>query len=217
VIAVSGVDGSGKSLLVTALRERLAAAGEQVEPVWFRPGMGMAWLDGPARAVKRILGQAEAPAIRQAGTRTQPPPSRQGLVGYVWCLVVTCVYLYHVRAGLRRTQRIALCDRYVLDAEVTLRVFYAGVNSTVPQRMIRALLPEPDLAFYLEVSAERALARKPGDMVGEAAVVAQLRAYSDALGDHPHVHVLDGEADPTAVAEAAWQHTLGLLSRISAQ
>lgn len=203
VIAVSGVDGSGKSSLVRGLMSELEAAGEQCELVWFRPGMGMGWLDTPARTVKRLLRQPESPAIRQAGTGAALR-TRQGLLGYAWCLVVTAVYVQHVTSALRRARGVVVCDRYVLDAIVTLRVFYAGVDVALAERVVRALLPAPDVAFYLSVPANVALARKPGDMIGDAAVTAQLDAYAAELGAHPELIVLDGTAEPEALVSAAW-------------
>ena len=210
LIAVSGVDGSGKSSLVKGLVGRLEAAGEHPDVVWFRPGMGMGRLDVLARLVKRLLRQAGDPAIRGAGTGATPP-TRRGLLGYVWCLVVTGVYLLHVRVALRRAEGIVICDRYVIDALVTLRVFYEGVDVKLAERLVRRALPAAHLAFYLEVPASVALARKPGDMVGDAAVRAQLAAYAVELSHYPQTYVLDGEADPVALLDIAWASSALLL------
>jgi thymidylate kinase len=210
LIAVSGVDGSGKSSLVKGLVGRLEDAGENPDVVWFRPGMGMGWLDVPARLVKRLLRQARDPAVREAGTGATPP-TRRGLLGYVWCLVVTGVFLLHVRSALRRAEGVVICDRYVIDALVTLRVFYEGVDVRLAERLVRRLLPAAHLAFYLDVPASVAIARKPGDMVGEAAVQAQLAAYAEELAHYPQIHVLDGEADPDALLDIAWASAAQLL------
>lgn len=211
IIAVSGVDGSGKSSLVRGLMSELQEAGEQSEVVWFRPGMGMGWLDTPARAVKRLLRQAERPAITRAGTG-DAPRTRKGLLGYAWCLLVTAVYVQHVTRALRRAEGVVVCDRYVLDAFVTLRVFYAGVDVALAERIVRALLPEPDVAFYLAVPAEVALARKPLDMIGGPAVRAQLDAYAAELPAQPQVIVLDGTADPEELVSMAWSSIRRLLA-----
>ena len=212
---MSGVDGSGKSSLVTGLTSELQRAGAASEVVWFRPGMGMGWLDAPARAVKRLLRQPEAPAITRAGTG-DVPRSRRGPLGYAWCLLVTAVYVRHVTSALRRAEGVVVCDRYVLDAFVTLRVFYAGVDVALAERLVRALLPEPDVAFYLAVPAEVAHARKPLDMIGEAAVRAQLDAYDAELPVHPRIVVLDGTADPEELVSAAWSVVRPLLRKDAA-
>ena len=216
VIAVSGVDGSGKSSLVRGLMSELEAAGERAEVLWFRPGMGMGWLDAPARTVKRLLRQPESPAITRAGTG-DAPRTRQGVLGYAWCLVVTAVYVRHVTGALRRAKGVVVCDRYVLDALVTLRVFYAGVDVALAERIVRARLPEPEVTFYLDVPAEVAVARKPLDMIGEPAVRAQLEAYAAELPAHPQIVVLDGTAEPEELVSAAWSTVRQALAGDAAQ
>ena len=56
--------------------------------------MGMAWLDRPVRLLKRLLGQSTGPTVRTiARDTTMTPSSRKGVVGWVWCLLVTLTYL----------------------------------------------------------------------------------------------------------------------------
>src|SRR4051812_3539146 len=64
VVAVSGVDGSGKSTVRTALTAELECAGVPVTTVWVRPGMGLGRLTRLAAWAKRLLRQDPQPGLR---------------------------------------------------------------------------------------------------------------------------------------------------------
>src|SRR5439155_25422697 len=67
VVAVSGVDGSGKSTLCRSLVRDLEAVNVPVTPVWSRPGMGpgLGLLERAATSAKRLLGHDTAPGVRR--------------------------------------------------------------------------------------------------------------------------------------------------------
>jgi thymidylate kinase len=202
IIAISGVDGAGKSSLIAGLVDRFAEHGVRVDVVWFRPGMGMSWIERPAGRVKRMLGQRPEPAMRDVdGARRVP--SRRGALGFGWCLLVTLTYLHQVRGQLRKSTSTVICDRYVLDAVVTLSVFYGDAITRLPIFLVRHLLPPATVNFYLSVPVELALARKPGDTIGRSAVTRQVREYDDAVTRMP-VRALDATAPVAAVIEQAW-------------
>jgi thymidylate kinase len=202
LVAISGVDGAGKSSLIAAIADRFAERGVPVQVVWFRPGMGMGWVERPVRGAKRVLGQRQEPAMRDVDGARQVP-SRKGVLGFVWCLLVTLTYLRHVRAQLRTTAPTIICDRYVLDAVVTLRVFYGDSIARLPIFLVRHLLPPADLTLYLTVPVELALSRKPGDTIGRSAVTRQVRAYEDEAR-HMSVCELATTAPVDEVVEQAW-------------
>ena len=204
LVAVSGVDGAGKSSLIAAIVDRFAQRGVPVQVVWFRPGMGMGWVERPVRRLKRLLGQRPEPAMRDVDGARQLP-SRRGLLGFVWCLVVTLTYLRHVRAQLKRPTAMVICDRYVLDAVVTLRVFYGDSLARLPIVLVRHLLPRPDLTLYLTVPVELALSRKPGDTIGRSAVTRQVRAY-ETEARRMQVCELASTAPVDEVVEQAWSY-----------
>jgi thymidylate kinase len=61
-------------------------------------------------------------------------------------------------------------DRHLLDAQATLDFVYEGVDLGAHRTVVRRGLPKPSLSVYLDVPAEAAVARKPGDMFGEYAL-----------------------------------------------
>ncbi len=204
-MAVSGVDGAGKSTLIRGLQRRLADAGIASEVVWFRPGMGMGWVDRPVRLLKRLMGQSSGPTVRTIARDTSTAPtSRKGVVGWVWCLLVTLTYLGHVRGQLRGRSGVVLMDRHLADALVTLEVFYRGVNLAVPRFLVRALLPEAAATVYLYLPVEVAVARKPGDTIEHHAVTAQVAAYPAYVHQLPRTLQVDATQPPGAVLDAAW-------------
>jgi thymidylate kinase len=178
VIAVSGVDGSGKSTLRAALVDSLERAGIPVSTVWVRPGMGLGRLTVLAAKGKRLLRQDARPGLRAMADPTAArPASRKGAVGWVWAMLVTLSFLNGVRRQHRAAVGVVLYDRHLVDALATLGFAYEGVDLRLPRRLVRSLLPRADVLLYLDVPAEVSVARKPDDLLGEHAVRRQLTEY----------------------------------------
>ena len=198
VVAVSGVDGSGKSTLREALVTDLARAGLSVTTVWVRPGMGLGRLVSLASTGKRILRQDAAPGLRaMADPDAARPASRRGMVGWTWALVVTLSFLVGVWRQHLSCRGVVVYDRHLVDALATLDFAYDGVDLRLQHRLVRALLPRARVRFYLDVPAEVSVARKPDDLLGEHAIRKQLSAYARWLDRLPPVVRLDATR-PTA-------------------
>lgn len=184
VIAVSGVDGSGKSTLRAALVDSLERAGVPVSTVWVRPGMGLGRLTVLAARAKRLLRQDARPGLRaMADPAAARPASRKGAVGWVWAWLVTISFLSGVWRQHRSASGVVLYDRHLVDALATLDFAYEGVDLRLQRRLVRSLLPRADVLLYLDVPAEVSVARKPDDLLGEHAVRRQLAEYGRWL-DH---------------------------------
>lgn len=194
VVAVSGVDGSGKSTLTQLVTGNLDQAGVPVSRVWARPGMGIGWLDGLGSAAKKLLGQDSAPGmVRVAkGTPSGDLASRRGVLGWTWATLVTLSFLVSIRQQHLRGRGVVLYDRHLLDALVTLDFVYEGVNLRMHRGLIRRGLPKPFLSVYLDVPSEVAVARKPEDTFGEYAVRRQLEGYEARRDEIESIRRLDG-------------------------
>jgi thymidylate kinase len=196
-VAISGVDGAGKSTLVRALQEDLEAAGVPVATVWTRPGLDLKLLERVARVAKRVLGQKPSPGIRDAAQgRAGDLRSRRGAVGWAWSLLVTTAFLRRVRRDFRRLRGVVLFDRHLADALATLEFAYEGVNLTVHRALVRRLLPPAALTVFLHVDVDTAVARKPGDVIGTHAVARQLEVYESVLDEVRGVVKLDSGRPP---------------------
>lgn len=182
VLAVSGVDGSGKSTLAASLQEQLERAGLPVTRIWARPGMQLRFLKRLAVLLKRATGQKVSGVRHVAqGMTAERPSSRKGLTGWVWSMLVTFSYLTGVRRSHLGTRGVVIYDRHLLDALVTLDFVYSGSNLSLQHKLVRVLMPKADWSFYLDLTADEALARKTGVVFGKHAVERQLDLYAGRL------------------------------------
>ncbi|MBW3665421.1 MAG: hypothetical protein KY469_20190 [Actinobacteria bacterium] len=201
VVAISGVDGAGKSTLVRQLRSDLDRAGVPNGHVWARPGNDLGWLDAVARLVKRLLGRSTAPSVGAAARGEGAElPSRRGFVGWMWSTLVTVSFLAHVWRQHVKTRGVVLYDRHLLDALATLDVVYGDVDLAFQRWLVRRGLPTADLAVHLDVPAEVSVRRKPDVTFGERAVRRQLEVYDRLVNARDDVVVLDATRSPSAIA-----------------
>lgn len=201
VVGLSGVDGSGKSSLAKDVVHQLVAAGVPATVVWARPGMRLGGLQALARLGRRLVGQGPEPGVRAvASGETGTLPSRRGFVGWAWAFLVAVAFAIDIRKRHAQARGVVLYDRHLLDALVTLDFVYAGVDLRVARWICRRALPRADLCFYVDVPADVAVTRKPGDTFGRHAVTRQLDGYARWLGEVPAVTVLDGTQRPDALA-----------------
>ena len=206
IVAVSGVDGAGKSTLADALAHGLGSAGLRVTRVWARPGMQMRSVKALGKAVKRILRRGSSPAVRTVARGEQGadlPPSRRGIVGWTWALLVTLSYLARVRAAALRATGVLVFDRHLLDALVTLDFVYGGMDLRIHRGLIRKMIPKATLTLYLAISADAAVARKQSVVFGEHAVRRQLEHYERRRTEIRPLVELDAERSPDELLEDA--------------
>ncbi|MBV9453860.1 MAG: hypothetical protein JOZ19_07055 [Rubrobacter sp.] len=209
VVAVSGVDGSGKSTLSRLVTRNLDRAGVPVGYVWARPGMRLGWVNGLAQAAKRLVGQDPSPGFELVakGTPAGGLASRRGILGWIWAMLVTLSFLVDVHRQHLMSRGIVLYDRHLLDTLVTLDFVYEGVDLRLHYAVVRLGLPKPLLSVYLSVPAEVATARKPEDIFGVYAIIRrQLESYEARLGEIKDLHLLNGcrPANELAAVVTRW-------------
>jgi thymidylate kinase len=216
VIALSGLDGAGKSSQAAALRDALERLGCDATIAWTR----ITWDDWvwriafPVKAVLERVVRAGRP--RSAPAAADPVKSvreRSGVLTNAWTLVIAFANAVsqrrlthrHLRAG-----RLVVCDRYTLDSVVALRALYGPRRRFRLQRaLIGGLSPTPVCAFFLDVPAEVAWERK-----GEAGVEALARQRALYLEEHARLGVrrLDGtrprEELCAEIAREVWRRAL---------
>ncbi len=185
VVALSGLDGAGKSTQGEALVQALNARGFDAVVCWQRLSYddGLKRLTAPIRFLLRLALRLRPSIV---------PPAEDSLAGggvlpefavlpehaaarrlrermpRVSALWVTLVALSHAvsvrRETLRevRQGRIVVRDRYLLDSLVHLQDRYARVGDVDRQAaLLRRLTPSPVCALYLDVSAQEAYRRTP--------------------------------------------------------
>jgi thymidylate kinase len=169
VVAISGLDGSGKSTQGQLLADTLGALGVDAVVEWRRLAQGSG-LDAIAVPVKKLLRRARGKKPEQTVavhySRTERDSAsqlrqRSTLLTFAWSLVVTATHIRSQRAAVvphLRAGRVVVCDRYTLDSVVTLRFRYgAGRLQTA---LVRLLTPRAIRAYYLDITPEESLRRK---------------------------------------------------------
>jgi len=190
LVALSGIDGAGKSFQAQALGAALRDLGYESEVVWLPLGQNRS-LDRIARPVKRLLGRRAtrlagggagepgpgggAGEIGSGGGAGEPGPGggsslgalvreRSPAVNAAWAVVVALANaLTHLRhsAPHLAAGRVVIFDRYVLDSIVRLHFSYGRDRPfTLQRRLIGLLSPRPLCAFFLDIAPETSLARK---------------------------------------------------------
>ncbi len=199
ILALSGVDGAGKSSLTKALVADMARFGLTPDVIWARPGMRMEWIDPIVSLLKR--SKADTPTVaRVASGEAVDASSRRGLVGWFWTMLVTATFLSHVWWSQQRRSGLKIYDRHLDDAVVSLDFVYDGVDLRLQRKLIRWLLPRAAMTFYLSVDADTAVARKPGDTFGHHAVETQLIEYRRRMNGRNDVVIIDATDDPRTLA-----------------
>ncbi len=182
LVALSGLDGSGKSLQSEALEEVCNRLGMDAVVVWTRLSYNPS-LNVIALPVKRFLLRAKGIMRRSKQpdvmlgneTVTANPSQEYRLEGKElrrqspfmtqgWATIVALANSLTQRRAVRyhlRRRRTVICDRYVLDSVVHLRYRYGEERKFRWQAcLIKALSPKPVASYFLDVPPEVALSRK---------------------------------------------------------
>jgi len=201
VIAISGLDGSGKSTQVEHLVETLTKLGYPTVSVWTSL-VAHPSLSKVAAPLRALLGPRRHPE----GVEELWPPAgedddpvtllrerRPGLQ-MAWVTFVAAMnawwQLRAVRPHLLRG-RIVICDRYMLDSLVHMRYRYGSERRYRLQlAIIRLLSPKPLRSYLLDIRPETARTRNREYTLAQIELRASLyREEYEALGSKR----LDGE------------------------
>lgn len=191
VIAVSGMDGAGKSTAIEVLRQLCTDLELSHEVVWLRAG-NSDLMQALNRALRRVLGawlkRTTNDRQRESGPPTGVQPERRinhrGLAT-LWYWLALSELLLRTRLTLcrgRLRRRVVICDRYLLDSLVDL-VIRCDRRESIGDLARRApgrWFPHPDLGIVLQVEAEAAFARKEQEFTREQMSV-RARLYVEAV------------------------------------
>jgi len=206
LITFSGVDGCGKTTQAHALRSAFETCHLQVNYTWNRGGSA-GWIALLNRLLKRGTGsvQPDNPASPQLVTTEEKVRSRQQQVrspwkrwGWSWLTTVELLLQYTWRVTLPLLRgRVVICDRYVNDALADWSAYFGeeAAEKRLAARVLRALIPRPDRAYWLDVPAEMARSRSADGLPArfldaQSALYGRLAAMGRKAG--PSLQRLDG-------------------------
>lgn len=202
-ITLEGGEGTGKSTLQAALRDRLAERG--IDAILTRePG-----------------GTTKAEAIRAL---VLTPPGGKAFSPLAEALLMNAARSEHldglIRPALSEGQWV-ICDRFADSTRV-----YQGISGTVPESVLLhfesyvVAETRPDLTLILDAPvsvtqqrrAARSLAPDVFEQRGQDFHQAVRHAFADLARKEPErCKLIDASRSPSDVADAAWKHITALL------
>jgi thymidylate kinase len=207
LVALSGIDGAGKSSQARWLADSLTALGVDVEVVWnnLLGNQALKILSAPPRALLRLGGHGgermaqwddPAPQVDDLAGRDHPGSELRR----AWSMIVTLANSLEQQIPATRSLargRVVVFDRSPLDLAVRMQVLYRA-DVERQRRLIRMTAPRPDLAFLLDIPAQVSLTRKhdvwsPTQLVEQASLYRQLAAQFG-------VRLIDGQRRPDEIA-----------------
>jgi thymidylate kinase len=212
LIALCGIDGTGKSTQASLLQERLRASGLSTEVLWCR------WDPLLARPAVRLLDRlsrrakpAAVPAEESDGSDDDRRALKRRLLSSplirrLWTALMVLDYGLQVAPKLimaRRRSEVVIVDRYRHDVLIDLS---AGGKLKPTPRVLHRLLPDPDLIVVLDVDEQVALARKPDSP--DLTYLEQRRRLYGQLAQGPDAILVDASEATEVVSEAVFDAIL---------
>jgi thymidylate kinase len=206
LIALSGIDGAGKTCQAELLRSAFCECAIDADIVWSRGGSSRL-TDLFIRLLKPFLPKragldltSDSRAAKVARTRfwLDRPLLRWA---WTWLVVLDLTVQYWARVCWPLFRgRVVIADRYVCDAltELAVQLQSPDLADSLAGRVLQALSPRPELAYHLRVSVEEASSRKPEEMLDP--LVRQARLLDEMAAAH-RLEPLDGQAELGAVSD----------------
>jgi thymidylate kinase len=189
LIAVSGVDGSGKSTFVRQLVPVLRSEhGLEVQPLWLRFNPRASFGSAPATSVSTLDSRHRGHLLKRTALRL-------GLRG-LWVRAVVAMYRrqLHLQLSAAQSADVVIADRYVLDFCADLaRSGLVGPQDCV--RMAEAF-PMADVTLVLTGTPQVLLGRR--DPHEDPRAILQQRELYQELADRFGAAILD-TSEPDAL------------------
>lgn len=216
LICLSGIESSGKSTQLELLLENARRQGQSPVYLWTRPGYTRN-LETAKRVIRRLTGRR--PTGKKSGSsiaaRVKHAYPRRGdefgsaLARRVWLSIALTdliwVYGFQVRYWLS-LGRTVVCDRYLWDCFVDFRINFPrdAVESGLLGRILTAVTPRPDVAYFLLIPVEESLLRskqRERNFQEAEAVLGQRLDQYRIVADQFQLPVLDGRRSVDEIAE----------------
>mgnify|MGYP001368126595 CR=1 FL=1 len=215
IIAVSGVDCSGKSTQIARLVERLDSVGRTSEVRWYRPGYSDE-LDTLRALLRRNSGVLPPPGAGKAREQAFSRP----WVRSAWIAVALLDTLWTYGLKLRCASwigRLIICDRYVWDAVLDLHLRFPNQVSLdgFVAVLLRLVCPRPRVNVLLHLSADEALdrqAKKAEPFPDDRETFLKRHGIYDGWAEDGRFSVIDSERSIEEVHDEILSYLPGMTS-----
>ena len=186
IIAISGLDGSGKSTQIEELMRRLRNDGYKVKFIWARGGYtpGFEFIK---KCLRRILGQ-QLPLPGHSNMREKKLGSP--FIQRIWLIIaiadLVLLWGLYVRT-LSKLNTVVICDRYLNDTLLDFRKNFptSNIEGSIFWKLLTTFVPDPDHSFLfwvpVEISEKRSIAKGEPFPDTRETLEWRLNAYMDEL------------------------------------
>jgi len=208
IVAIGGMDRAGKTLQRRALLAHLAERGHDPVSRWSRVGYTRR-IERAKRWLRLLRGRSgsgggEPRSYPQRASRLRSPVKR-----WLWTTVALLDLLFEYAVSvrwLRARGHAVVCDRWLCDARVDLRVNFPQdrVEERWLWRLVARLAVRPDASFLLLISPEESLrrARASGRRHVEPCEVLAARLVEyHRVAESGEGEEIDAARDPERIAE----------------
>lgn len=211
LIAVSGCDGSGKTVQIEKLAAALDACDLRSKILWARGGSSP-FVSFFTRAAKRIRNRGGSSAAAEAEKmQYRSEVLKNPVLRFCYALLyaIDLAWVYAVRVRLAGANgAIVICDRYSTDAMVDFAIMSGGSVLAPPRALalLDAAVPVPDYHALLDVTPAEALERKPEE--GGTAHLERARGQFLEIARGRKLEIIDAGRSIAAVHETMVSRSL---------
>lgn len=205
VVAVLGVDGVGKSTVISAIEPVLREATHgTLEVKHLRPGL--------LPPLARLKGRQ----IEKMGPVLDPHGSKpSGLIGSLVRLIYLTTdyvlgYWLSLRPTIAKNPTVVLFDRYCYDMALDPRRFRIGLKGSVVDWFLR-LIPKPDVVLCLHAEPDAIALRKQELPIEE--ISRQVEGLHKFAQGNPHAVLVSTEGTPEEVRDRVLEALLSFFAQ----
>jgi thymidylate kinase len=198
-IALSGLDGSGKTTQTEMLLNVFGQTDIKTKYIWKR--MNDSLFTRAFNTFGRMLtGKKKAHSESTGGKKSTGNAGKDiirknALIGLIWKWVIFLELVSYYNFKLRWlffSRKVVICDRYIDDAIVELSVMYGrDFSKTFFARLLRSLSPKPDLQLFVDVPIEE-IFRRNSDIEEGREFLENSRIYFDSVHNESNIKIING-------------------------
>ncbi|MBS7612447.1 hypothetical protein KEJ27_09685 [Candidatus Bathyarchaeota archaeon] len=199
LIAICGIDGSGKTMQLKLLEKHLKRRGFKVKYVWFR---WVAFVSYPLLALCRLLGYTKWRTIKRSNVRyAERRFYMNRALARIWPWLFTfdviIHFIFRIALPMRTGYRI-LCDRYILDILVDLMYDTkdSNLHKKIPGRLLASRLNNSTI-ILIDVNEQTAYERK-NDILSIENLKERRKLYLK-LAHALKISIINGEKKPANI------------------